>query len=512
MSPRRASSAPPALVAMSADGSAPLHVRIYGALREAIIAGRLAPGTRVPALRVLAAELGVSRNTVRSALAQLRAEGYVAARERSGTFVAAALPDRALATPSAPGSARAPGEVRSPGLSRRGAELARLSAAGAEYAPGRDGSAPRAFRTGVPALDAFPWPLWARLAGARTRRGAAALGDYDAAAGFGPLRAAIAAHVAAARGTTCTARQVIVTSGAQQGLALLARLLLDPGDAVWMEDPGYPRARAVFAAAGARVVPVAVDGDGIDVAQGVARAPGARLAYVTPSHQYPTGAVLSASRRLALLQWAADAGAWVVEDDYDSTYRYASRPLACLHGLDGGGRVIYLGTFSKTLFPSLRLGYLIVPPALADAFAAARGALDWHSATLPQAVLADFIDGGHYARHVRRMRMLYAERRDAVLDEAARCLGERLRLGAGDAGMHLVGHLAPGGDDRALSARLLAAGVEAPALSAFAVHPAGPGGLLLGYAAFAPPVLRAAVRQLAAVLDQQGSAPRTVRD
>jgi GntR family transcriptional regulator/MocR family aminotransferase len=394
-------------------------------------------------------------------------------------------------------------DAPAPTLSRRGAE----SASHATSPGDRETSRPRAFRTGVPALDAFPWALWARLTARRLRTSAPSLADYGMPAGYAPLRAAIAAHVGAARGAACAPEQVIVTSGAQQGLELAARLLLDPGDAAWIEDPGYLGARAALASAGARLVPVPLDAEGIDVAEGRRRAPAARLAYVTPSHQYPTGVTMSAARRMALLRWARDAGAWIVEDDYDSEYRYASRPLASLQGLahDVGdaGRVLYVGTFSKTLFPGLRLGYLVVPPAFVDAFARARGVSGRHASGLEQAVLADFMDGGHHARHVRRMRVLYEERRDALVRALADHAGDALEPIVTDAGMHLVARLpldAAPMDDARIVERAAAAGIEMRALSAYAIEPLSRGGLVLGFAAHRPSDIRAGARRLATVL------------
>src|SRR5207244_1450796 len=245
------------------------------------------------------------------------------------------------------------------------------------------------------------------------------------------------AHVQAAQAVRCAPEQVIIVTGAQQGLDLTARVLLDPGDAVWIEDPVYPSARKALLAAGVRVVPVPVDREGLDVAAGEKRCPDARLAYVTPSHQYPLGVVMSLSRRLALLDWARRAGAWVLEDDYDSEFRYAGRPLAALQGLDQSGRVIYLGTFSKVLFPSLRLGYLVVPPDLVDAFVAARAAIDRQTSTLMQAVVADFINEGHFLRHIRRMRTLYSERQETLLRAAQRDLGGALEVCPCATGLHL---------------------------------------------------------------------------
>ena len=520
MSPRLASSAPSVLARLDPTRDVALHRQLYDSLRDAIVRGRLGPGTRMPGARTLAEELGVARNTAASALAQLQAEGYVETRERSGTFVCSILPDATLAlsrltpapsvdaAPAGPPAAGVPASGASatasaPTLSRRGME----AAAYATSPGGREPSRPRTFRVGVPALDAFPWTLWMRLTSRRLRTSAAALADYGRAAGYGPLRTAIAAHVGAARGVACTPEQVVVTNGAQQALELAARLLLDPGDAVWVEEPGYLGARAAFAGAGTRLVPVPLDGEGVDVAAGMRRAPGARVAYVTPSHQYPTGVTMSAARRLALLRWARDAGAWIVEDDYDSEYRYASRPLASLQGLatdvGDGGRVLYVGTFSKTLFPGLRLGYLIVPAALVDAFARARGVSGRHGSGIEQAVLTDFLDGGHHARHVRRMRVLYEERRDVLLRALAEHADGVLEPTASDAGMHLVAYLPahrPADDDRRWVARAQAAGVELRALTSYALEPLARGGLLLGFAAYRPSEIRAGCRRLGAVL------------
>ena len=532
MRPRRTPSAPAMLVALDPDASATLQQQLYAGLRDAILAGRLAAGAQLPATRLLAAELSVSRTTVALAFDQLRAEGYVTGRPRSGTFVAATIPDRTLAVSSLSGRGRrgiasANGRTRlaearvqhlqspQPGLSARGERLAGLTVASATAPWG----VPRAFRVGLPAIDAFPAALWARLTARRWRRPPAelsALLAYGAPAGYWPLREAIAAYVTTARGGRCAPEQVIVVGGAQQALDLVARVLLDPGDQVWMEDPGYLGARSALQAAGAGVVAVPVDGEGLGVGEGERRAPNARLAYVSPSHQFPLGGTMSAARRLQLLAWAARAGAWIVEDDYDSEFRYASRPLPSLQGMDvtGGGapagasRVVYVGTFSKTLFPALRLGYLVAPPALAEAFAAARSVADRHAPTMEQAVLADFIAEGHFARHVRRMRALYAERQAALLD-AAECgrLGEHLELRPADAGMHLMGWLRErrgraGGvpDDRERSTVAVAAGIEAPPLSRYALVPPARGALLLGYAAFAPPAIRRAADQLAAAL------------
>jgi GntR family transcriptional regulator/MocR family aminotransferase len=446
---------------------APLYRQCYDAIRGAILAGRLRPGARLPSTRLLAADHGVSRNTVTLAFDQLRAEGYIEPRHRAGTFVSAALPDTLLGVAPVPRVVRR--SIPSP-------------------------PRPRAFQPG-PALDAFPVRIWARLVAREWRHPRRLLG-YGDPLGHGPLRRAIAEHVAAARGARCDAEQVVVVAGSQQGLALAARVLLAPRDRVWVEDPGYHGARAALTAAGARLVSVPVDDDGLVVSEGEARAPRARAVCLTPSHQYPLGATMSIARRLAVLDWAVRTGAWIIEDDYDSDFRYTSRPLPCVQGLDAraADRVVYIGTFSKTLFPALRLGFLIVPPSLVGRFADARFAADRHSPTIDQAVLAAFIADGHYARHVRRMRALYAERQAALVDAGQGVLSPYLALSPSGAGLHLVGWMRGRMSDTMLAQAARDSGVDVQPLSTSA---GGRHGLLLGYGAFTPAMIHSAAERLA---------------
>jgi GntR family transcriptional regulator/MocR family aminotransferase len=476
---------PPAALLLPLDPAAPapLYRQLYDGLREAILRGRLAPGSGLPSSRALAEECGVSRNTVLFAFDQLMAEGYIEGSARSGTRVAAV-----------PSGTERPGRGRGPGPSARGRAIAQ------SHLPAllRRDTPAVPFRIGVPALDRFPVAVWSRLAARRWRRLPSL--DYGDPGGYAPLREAVAEYVRLARGARCTAEQVIVTSGSQQGVDLAARVLIDPGDLVWMEDPGYTGARAALLATDARLVPVPVDGEGLMVEEGERAAGGARMAYVSPSHQFPLGVTMSAARRVALLRWAGRAGAWILEDDYDSEFRYDARPLASLQGMDEEGRVIYVGTFSKTLFPAIRLGYLVVPTDLIDTFRAARAVSDRQSPTVDQAVLADFLAGGHFARHVRRMRRLYAERQAVLVEAVGQRLGERLRVQPSAAGMHLVGWLPPGADDQAVSARAAEHGVEALPLSRYALVPQSRGGLLLGWAGYAPDETRRAVDRLGRAL------------
>ena len=505
---KRVADAAPLLVPLDPAAREPLHRQIYDGVRSGILAGRFAAGMRLPSTRVLAAELGVARNTVVLAFDQLCAEGYLSARGGGGTRVRAAVPDSLLSVHASgrvartmqgprPSGARAPRVATS--LSPR---WARVLARDPELGTPRNiRSIP--FTLGMPAVDAFPSALWARITARRWRSGAVFLG-HAATAGDDVLRNAIAAYVTSARGARCTPEQILIVSGAQQALDLAARVLVEPGDAVWMEDPGYPGARAALAGAGARVIPVPVDGEGMNVAAAERHAPGARLAYVTPSHQFPLGTIMSASRRLALLTWARRVNGWVLEDDYDSEFRYSGRPIPCLQGLDtergGAARVLYIGTFSKTLAPALRLGYVIVPEELIDAFRAARAISGGHSPTLDQGVLADFIGEGHYVRHVRRVRALCAERQQALLAAAAHEIGDAMRLEPDAAGLHMVGWLPPRASDQSATAAAAREGVDVMPLSRYSAVPPARGALLLGYAAFNDGEIRAGIRKLARAL------------
>jgi GntR family transcriptional regulator/MocR family aminotransferase len=322
-------------------------------------------------------------------------------------------------------------------------------------------------------------------------------------AGYPPLRDAIAAYLTAARGVRCTAEQVVVLSSAQEAFDLACRVLLDPGDPVWLEDPSWGGAHGALVAAGAQITCVPVDREGIDVARGIALRPDARLVYVSPSHQFPAGVTLSLERRLALLRWAEEGQAWILEDDYDSEFRYAGRPLTALHGLDSAGRVLYIGTFNKTLFPSLRIGYLVAPPSLVEPFLIARRIGAQHAPPVDQAILTDFIVQGHYARHVRRARAICEERRDALLAAARREL-PWLEVEPPETGLHTIGWLPAGVDDAEVSRAAAAAGIEAAPFSGFSQLGCARPGLLLGYAAYRPGEIRAAVRRLAEAFDGSG--------
>jgi GntR family transcriptional regulator/MocR family aminotransferase len=482
-----------AAIGMTLDPTSgvPVSRQIYRRIREAILTGQLGAGVRLPSSRALAAELGVSRSTTLAAYERLRDEGYLDGRVGSGTTVAS------LDIPGTEAAARSGRPARQPRLSAQGASLAgvRWRMQRSRHSPG-----PLAFPVGQPALDAFPAQLWGRVVARRARRLTGSLAGYQHPAGYRPLREAIAAYVGMARGVRCTPDQVLVVGGAQAGLSLVARLLLDAGDDVWMEDPGYYGARGAIVAAGARPVPVPVDGGGLDVEAGRRRAPRARLVYVTPSHQFPLGVTMSLPRRLALLEWARVAGGYAVEDDYDSEYRYVGDPLPSLQGLDTAGRVVYVGSFSKVLFPALRIGYVIVPDGLVDAFVAGQRFAAGHVSSLEQAALADFIAEGHFPRHVRRMRALYAQRGQLLVETLRQELDGVLSAAPAHAGLHLIGWLPDAADDELAAIRAAAHGVEAQPLSAHTIEAYQRPGLLLGYAATPEPEIVAGVHRLAASL------------
>jgi GntR family transcriptional regulator/MocR family aminotransferase len=504
VSPRTAG-AFPLLIALDANAPVSLTQQLYDAIRQLILDGRAAAGTRLPSTRILSEELGVSRNTVVNAFERLAAEGYIDSKTGSGTRVAKTLPD-AMARASTAGPRRVSAPVRRR-PSHRGAAIAAIRTRGWS---GRLGDV-RPFRLGVGAIPEFPLNIWSRLTRRWAHRGAATM-DYDEVAGYAPLREAIATYLKSARGVDCDASQVLVVNGSQQALDLASRVLLDPGDRVWFEDPGYDGARGAFLAAGATLLSVPVDDDGLNVKLGIARGVDARLAYVTPSHQFPLGVTMSLPRRRELLEWAGRSGAWIFEDDYDSEFRYTHRPLPALQGLDRHECVIYSGSFSKVLFPGLRLGYLVAPRAVLDTFLRVRFLTDVHPSTITQAVLADFIGEGHFERHLRRMRTLYFERQQVLVRNARTHLAGILRVQPSPGGMHLVGWLPPDVDDREATRAAKACGIVVAPLSFFMSHRPDRSGLLLGYAGLTPAQIAAGSRRLAAALRPlvtRGSARRT---
>jgi GntR family transcriptional regulator/MocR family aminotransferase len=418
----------------------PFYRQIYERFRGAIADGVLKPGDRIPSVRALTKELGLARGTIEAAYSLLAAEGYIQARGQAGTIVTPDLRPQAAARPASPADAAA-------------------------WTPSFRPDSILPFQMGLPALDLFPRKVWARLGARCVRAMQGADMAHPPVHGLPALRAEIAAYLQVSRGIDCSPAQVFVTSGYRHTVTLIAQALLTAGDRVWLEEPGYPPTREMLSRLGIAPVFVPVDRDGLDVAAGVAAAPGARAAVVTPAHQSPLCVSLSLPRRQALLDWASRAEAWIVEDDYDGEYRYVSRPLPALKSLDREGRVLYAGTFSKVLFPGLRLAYLVVPEALVDCFEQTSGIFTAGSPGFTQSLVADFIAEGHFARHIQRMRRLYGQRRDATAAGLAAVLGEHIRIDEQPGGMHLILRLREPRSDRALVAKMREAGLYAEALS-----------------------------------------------
>jgi GntR family transcriptional regulator / MocR family aminotransferase len=480
---------------MPPEGSKELWRWLYRELRGAILDGRLKPGSRMPSTRNLAEQYDISRGTVVVAFDHLRSEGYLETQVGAGTFVVSNLPDDSMSAKRS--RERNPGGVSRAKLSKRG----RLASENVPPVPAFH-SVGKAFRSYEPALDLFPVDLWSRVAGRVLRHAPRTLYGNGDVKGYLPLRRAIAEYVGSVRGVRCDPDQVIITTGTQPALDLIARMVLDHGDAVWMEDPGYPGIFFALRSAGAKIVPVPVDGEGLDVEWARRRAPDAKLAYVTPANQFPLGVTMSLARRRALLDWAEARAAWVVEDDFDSEYRYSGRPLAALQSLDRAGSVIYVSTFTKILFNALRLGFMVLPPRLVEPFAAARNCIDRHPPTLDQAILAEFILEGHFGHHIRRMRQVYADRMAVLAEAAEQRLGGLIEVVSTVTGMRTVGWLQTGEDDQSAQSRASAQGLEVSALSMFTIRHPVRSGLMLGFAGSSPDELRRGVNVLAAILER----------
>jgi GntR family transcriptional regulator/MocR family aminotransferase len=474
--------------------SVPLHKQIYDGYRAAILRGDLRAGQRILSSREFASELRVSRFPVLNAYAQLLAEGYLESRVGAGTYVSVSLPEQQMSVDMPTGRvSQAPSGPRP--VSRRSALYPSFSNSPVLRGWG-------SFGVHQPALDQFPFAIWAGLVARHSRNPQIRAIHRIDPRGAERFRGAICDYLRTARGVKCSPDQILVVSGSQQALDITARVLFDPGNSVWVEEPGYALQRSVLVAAGCRVVPIPVDRDGMDVAAGIQRAPRARAAFVTPSHQYPLGSTMSASRRIQLLNWAHSAGAWVIEDDYDSEFRYESLPIASMHGLDRNARVIYIGTFSKVLFPSLRLGYMVIPHDLMDRFIAVRHAMDIFPPYLHQEVLADFLIEGHFTRHIRKMRQVYKEKRTILID----CLEREFPSHRGyevhgvEAGMHLAMTLPSGLVDREIAARAALSRLWLYSLSPTYLSSTPRNGFILGFGSALPSQIPRSVRLLRSLI------------
>ena len=465
---------------------APLHRQIYDQWRQGILTGRFRRAERVPSTRELSAALEVSRSTVTQAYDQLIAEGYLETSQGSGTFVCRELPDELLR----PNLKHVPRAEATPAM--------RLSRYGAGLTD--DFSYPSApagfirFTQWRPDLALFPLAIWRKLVMRRLRSAAPDLFDYaDQSAGYGPLREEIAAYVSRSRAVRCTPEQVVIVNGSAQGIDLCVRLLLEPGDQVAIENPGYHGAHRIFAGYGARLQPARIDDNGIVIGDLGKKS---RLVYVTPSHQFPTGVAMSLARRLELIEWSRQHNAVLIEDDYDSEYRYSGPPLPSLQGLATGVAVIYIGTFSKVMFPSLRIGYVIAPPDLAVRLRRAKWLADRHTPVPEQAALADFISEGHLERHIRRMRRVYGQRRGALVESLERYFGDRVHIRGDAAGMHLLVRFR----DARAGEKAAAAKVQLISSAAYYLTEPPRAEFILGFSSISERSIREGIRRLAEVI------------
>lgn len=455
----------------------PIYRRIFDELRGGILNGRFPPGTRLPATRVLANELEVSRNTILHVFEELFSEGYLESRVGDGTYVAKTLPEDHLFSRTPPVSdALIPACSDHIALSARGRLLAELAVTTAP-------TETEAFSPDIPAFDAFPLDTWGNMMAQSWRESQPNILGSAAAGGYEPLREEITRHLQAARLVRCKPDQLIITSGTQQSLDLIARLMMDHGDAVWIEEPGYIPARNVWTAAGAKLVPVPVDADGLNVTIGKQLEPRPRFIFVSPSRQYPLGMTLSVQRRMELLAFAKEVGAWIIEDDYDSEFRYSGSPVPAMQSYDQS-HVIYLGTFSNSMLPTLRLGYMIVPEALVKPFIRAKGVIDRHPPLLEQTTLYKFMAAGQFAAHVRKMRRLYLERQTVLMAELAKQLPNFITVTPAETGMHLVGKFKHVIDDKVFCEAAGRCGISLRPLSIYYINEPKQSGLIMGFAAF----------------------------
>ncbi|MCB0212925.1 MAG: PLP-dependent aminotransferase family protein [Anaerolineae bacterium] len=467
------------LIQLDDQKSAPLYQQLYESLRSAIIAGQLSGGVRLPSIRDLTTLLQVSRNTVTNALDQLIAEGYLQTKAGAGTFVSNPLPDELLRI-AADQPALSPAM---PSSSRQSSQRSQLISTSSQNWEMGNPQNP-AFQYGLPALDHFPHAVWARLSARHYRDGLAQQFDFTATAGgYRPLREAIVEYLQASRGVQCDVEQVIIVSGAHQAIYLTGMILLDPGDAILVEEPGFTSAHRTFRSVGAKLVPVPLDAEGMAIKHAPQSAVAPRVAYIKPSRQHPTGRTMSLARRLELIAWANRVNGWIIEDDYGSAFHYTQRPLPALQGLDSGRRVVYFGTFSKVMFPSLRLGYVVVPADLIDKFMSLRSIVDSYIPTASQVILADFMEQGHFTRHLRRMRQLYAERKEIFVETVQNLWGDSLTLESTHAGTSVTAWLPDSVDDVGVQKILAAQNVTVMPISPCYLSLPKKSGLLLGYAA-----------------------------
>lgn len=495
--PKHIEEIPLVAIKLNTELKIPMYKQLYEQIRLAILQKKFKGGKKLPGTRTLALSLGLSRNTVNLAYEQLMIEGYIKGETGSGTFVTKNIPEK-LFIPTSISSPQNKVQSRKAAANKMNPEVMIFSKKNfliEEVKP---------FRNGIPALSDFPFNIWMKITNRVLRNLTPSYLGYSDTAGFKPLRIAITDYLRTYRAINCTYEQILIVNGSQQGLDLIGRVLLNNKSKVWIEDPGYPGARVSFISAGAKVYPVPLNDDGLNLVFAVKNYPVPQLVYTTPSHQYPLGCTMPISARLKLLEWARENGVWIIEDDYDSEYRYSGNPLQSLQGLDSSGSVIYLGTFSKVLFPGLRLGYVVLPSIdLTDRFIAAKSIIDRQNSIIDQIAVTIFIEEGHFTKHLRRMRVLYKERQEFFISEIKKEIGPLITIKSDNAGMHLTGWLKNGYDDKAVSEKLLSGNIFANPLSDYTFKFKMPPALILGYTAFNEKAIRAGVQRMAKILIEE---------
>ena len=480
---------------MNYNSDIPLYKQLYDIFRKSILEGKFTPGQKLPGTRSLAAELDISRNTVVLAFEQLLLEGYINGKVGSGTFVSE-IPDNILNIKEKVNRKNPGKKITTDLITQLGSpELLNRNMSSEEIIP---------FQNGVPDLDEFPIKTWIKI-NSRTAQSISNLHlGYGEAAGYKPLREEIASYLRTYRAVNCTAEQVIIVNGSQQGLDLVMRVLLNPGDGVWLEDPGYFGARASMLFAGAKIFPAPLDEEGLNIEYSSKKYPVPKLIYTTPSHQFPLGLTMSISRRIQMLQYASKNDSWILEDDYDSEFRYSGHPLPSLQGMDKNNCVLYLGTFSKVLFPGLRLGYLVLPdPQMLSLFVSAKSMMDRQSPTFEQIITFQFLKESYFTRHIRKMRTLYKERQEFLIKEVEKELSGLIKLKSSDAGMHLIAWLPEGFDDMKISRKAKENRLIVYPISEYVLKFRQRPGLLLGYTAFNKAKLKSGVQKLKNILEAQ---------
>ena len=474
------------------NSDTPLYKQLYDNFRKSILEGKFSPGQKLPGTRTLAAELNISRNTVVFAFEQLLLEGYIKGKVGAGTYVNE-IPDNILNVKEKVNRKKSGKKITTSLISQLGSpDLIHRNISSEEIIP---------FQNGVPSLEEFPIKTWFKLSNQTARNSGLHLG-YGDAAGYKPLREEIASYLRTYRAVNCSADQIIIVNGSQQGLDLVMRVLLNPGDAVWHEDPGYFGARASMLFAGAKIFPSPLNEEGLDIEYSSRKYPSPKLIYTTPSHQFPIGLTMSISRRIKILQYASKNDCWIIEDDYDSEFRYSGNPLPSLQGMDKNNCVLYLGTFSKVLFPGLRLGYLVLPdPEMLNLFVSAKSMMDRQSPTFEQIITYHFLNGGYFTKHIRKMKTLYKERQEFLVNEVEKELGDLIQLKSSDAGMHLIAWLPDNFNDMEISKKAKDNNLIIYPISEYVLKFKQKPGLLLGYTAFDKPKLKAGIQKLKKILN-----------